>query len=174
MFLPSDKLIASDAFRESSPSLDRINRTTTSSAEIMSALSEVSKEIPVLFPVHPRTRDRIAEFGPQMNTRGLLLLEPCGYRDFLALQMHADLVLTDSGGIQEETTFLGIPCLTARPNTERPITITLGTNSLVETTRLALVEAIRARLTEERRPRTIPPLWDGRAAERIVSVIRNA
>ncbi len=141
--------------------------------EIMDALSDVSEEIPILFPIHPRTRQRIREFGLETDNKDLHLLDPFGYLDFLALQIHADLILTDSGGIQEETTYLGVPCLTARPNTERPITIKLGTNRLVDTTRKALVEAIRHKLTEERESRNIPPLWDGHAAERIVSLFKE-
>lgn len=141
--------------------------------EIIDALSDVSEEITILFPVHPRTRQRIREFGLETNKKDLRLLDPFGYLDFLALQIHADLILTDSGGIQEETTYLGVPCLTARPNTERPITIKLGTNRLVDTTHKALVEAIRHKLTEGRESRNVPPLWDGNAAERIVSIFKE-
>ena len=142
-------------------------------SEIIDALSDISEEITILFPVHPRTRQRIREFGIGVNKKDLRLLDPIGYLDFLALQVHADLVLTDSGGIQEETTYLGVPCLTARPNTERPITIKMGTNRLVDTTRQALVEAIRNKLTEGRGISQVPPLWDGHAAERIVSIFRE-
>jgi UDP-N-acetylglucosamine 2-epimerase (non-hydrolysing) len=123
---------------------------------IVAALEEVSQEIPVLFPVHPRTRQRIAEFGLQSQETNLHLLDPFSYLDFLALQVHADLVLTDSGGIQEETTYLGVPCLTARPNTERPVTVTLGTNQLVESECQALINAMNTRLDSERASRTIP------------------
>ena len=137
---------------------------------ILEALSEISNEIAVLFPVHPRTRRRIHDFGLQEAAQGVQLLEPFGYLNFLALQAHADLVLTDSGGIQEETTYLGVPCLTARPNTERPVTIRSGTNQLVESSRQALVEAIRGRLAAEKVPRRVPPLWDGHTAKRIVRV----
>ena len=139
--------------------------------EILVALSEISRDLPVLFPVHPRTRQRITEFG--VPAGGVNLLTPLGYLDFLALQAHAALVLTDSGGIQEETTFLGVPCLTARPNTERPITITHGTNQLVASQRDALVAAMCQRLAEQTIPREPPPLWDGRAASRIVQILRN-
>ncbi|HEX6304784.1 MAG TPA: UDP-N-acetylglucosamine 2-epimerase (non-hydrolyzing) [Anaerolineales bacterium] len=141
--------------------------------EILGALGEVSKDLPVLFPVHPRTRERIEEFGLQPVSRNLQLLEPLGYLDFLALQAHAGLVLTDSGGIQEETTYLGVSCLTARPNTERPVTVTIGTNQLVESHRDALLEAIRGRLAVEEASRNVPPLWDGVAAKRIVSIFRK-
>ena len=138
--------------------------------EILEALGEISGEIAVLFPVHPRTRQRVKDFELQDSVRGVQLLEPFGYLDFLALQAHADLVLTDSGGIQEETTYLGVPCLTVRPNTERPITILSGTNQLVGNSRRALLEAMHSRLAAGRRPGKIPPLWDGHTAERIVRV----
>lgn len=138
--------------------------------EILVALGEISEEIPVLFPVHPRTRQRVRDFGLQDVVRRVQLLEPFGYLDFLALQAHADLVLTDSGGIQEETTYLGVPCLTVRPNTERPITILSGTNQLVGNSRQELSDAMRNRLAAGRLPGKIPPLWDGHSAERIVQV----
>jgi UDP-N-acetylglucosamine 2-epimerase (non-hydrolysing) len=139
---------------------------------ILAALGEIARETPVLFPVHPRTRQRIEAFGIHPESKDLHLVEPLGYLDFLALQAHADLVLTDSGGIQEETTYLGIPCLTARPNTERPVTITMGTNHLVESNRDALVKAMRERLARPKKATTqVPPLWDGLAAQRIVSVL---
>ena len=144
--------------------------------EVLAALEEVSRDVPVLFPVHPRTRERIEEFGLLPANSRLHLLQPFGYLDFLALQAHAALVLTDSGGIQEETTYLGVPCLTARANTERPVTITLGTNQLVGSDRQALVAAIHNRLSAKEPTRQVPPLWDGQAAKRIVQVfcsIRN-
>jgi UDP-N-acetylglucosamine 2-epimerase (non-hydrolysing) len=148
--------------------------------EILLALVEIAREVPVVFPAHPRTRQRIGQFSlnPQLVTRNsqFRLIEPLGYLDFLALMRHAALVITDSGGIQEETTFLGVPCLTVRPNTERPITITQGTNRLVCTEREALLDAMRSTLNNDRRPLTAnrrPELWDGRAAKRIVDVIRS-
>jgi UDP-N-acetylglucosamine 2-epimerase (non-hydrolysing) len=142
-------------------------------AGIMDALVEVSQVRQVLFPVHPRTRQRIAEFGLGQVAASIELLEPLGYLDFLALEAHADLVLTDSGGIQEETTFLGIPCLTARQNTERPVTIRLGTNRLVGSSCSALVAAIHSRLDEGKGEARLPPLWDGRTAQRIVDVLES-
>jgi UDP-N-acetylglucosamine 2-epimerase (non-hydrolysing) len=99
------------------------------------------------------------------------LIEPLGYLDFLALQAHADLVLTDSGGVQEETTYLGVPCLTVRPNTERPITIAAGTNRLVEAKQEALLAAAQAALKSDRKRGVVPPLWDGMTAQRIVEAI---
>ena len=141
--------------------------------EIMSALSDVSEEIQVFFPLHPRTKLRIDECGLELNAENLHLMDPISYLDFLALQMNADLVITDSGGVQEETTYLGVPCLTVRPNTERPVTITSGTNRLVESTQQALVDAINTRLRERDVTRSVPPLWDGHAAERVVRVFKE-
>jgi UDP-N-acetylglucosamine 2-epimerase (non-hydrolysing) len=145
---------------------------------ILAALGEIGQEVPVLFPVHPRTRARITASGLQVAGEtvqgGVHLLEPLGYLDFLALQAHASLVLTDSGGIQEETTYLGVPCLTARPNTERPVTVTLGTNRLVKSEYGPLIEALRSGLAGGRSGSTIPPLWDGNAATRILAKIREA
>ena len=141
--------------------------------EILAALETVSREIPVFFPVHPRTRLRIAEFGLEPRANGLSLLEPLGYLEFLALQKYAALVLTDSGGIQEESTYLGVPCLTVRPNTERPVTITMGTNQLVACEREILADRMRSRLGEEKPRPVAPPLWDGRAAQRIVEVFKG-
>ena len=143
--------------------------------EILLALNDIARDIPVIFPVHPRTRQRMTEFGfdnLQPETCNLQLLEPLGYLDFLALMREAALVLTDSGGIQEETTYLGIPCLTARPNTERPVTVEMGTNRLVlQSERGAIVAAVREVLNGDRQPGRVPELWDGRAAERIVCIL---
>jgi UDP-N-acetylglucosamine 2-epimerase (non-hydrolysing) len=136
--------------------------------EILAALMEFSREIPVLFPVHPRTRSRISALDIPHNPSRLVLTEPMGYLDFLALQMHAALLLTDSGGIQEETTYLGIPCLTIRPNTERPVTLTHGTNRLVESRREKLIEAAREALGPSGIRKPALEFWDGKAAERIV------
>ena len=142
-------------------------------AEIMSALETICDEVPVLFPVHPRTKERLNEYGLHPKNPRLHILEPLGYLDFLTLQEHAVLVLTDSGGIQEETTYLGVPCLTARPNTERPVTISIGTNQLVESEQTALVQAMQARLAGTRAKKRMPPLWDGHTAGRIVKVFRQ-
>jgi UDP-N-acetylglucosamine 2-epimerase (non-hydrolysing) len=144
--------------------------------EIISALDKISLELPVLFPLHPRTKERIEEFDLQTKNQQLIFLEPLGYLDFLALQANATLVLTDSGGVQEETTYLGIPCLTARANTERPVTIDLGTNELVESTTEALLLSMQTRLREPKRLSEVPPLWDGQTADRVIDVfdhIRN-
>lgn len=139
-------------------------------AEILAALDLASRWMPVLFPIHPRTRTAMAEFGLQPSSDGVHILPPLGYLDFLALEAHARLVLTDSGGIQEETTFLNIPCLTARPNTERPVTIEHGTNQLVPSERKALLNAIESKLLEPDRMTDPPELWDGEAAQRIAQI----
>jgi UDP-N-acetylglucosamine 2-epimerase (non-hydrolysing) len=142
--------------------------------EIVAALNAAAQEATVIFPLHPRTRWRIADSNLAITEEQLRLIEPLGYLDFLALQVHAALVLTDSGGVQEETTYLGVPCLTARPNTERPVTVHQGTNRLVDSTYDALVRAIKERLDgANKRRRRVPELWDGHAAERIVTVFRH-
>ena len=141
--------------------------------EIISALNEASGDVPVIFPVHPRTRQKIADYDISMSET-VRVTEPIGYIDFLALQAHAAVVVTDSGGVQEETTFLGVPCLTVRSNTERPITITTGTNQLVKRSREEIVSAIRSALDRPRNTAVSrPELWDGKAAERIVSLFRE-
>lgn len=138
--------------------------------EILSALSDVSREIQVVFPVHPRTRTRLEKDAFRQVSSDLLLLEPLGYLDFLALQTNARCVLTDSGGIQEETSFLGIPCITARPNTERPVTITRGTNKLVRSDQISISTSLRETLGRSQPQSGAPPIekWDGQAAARIV------
>lgn len=143
--------------------------------EILAALAEISKDIQVVFPVHPRTLHRMESMRFAGVKSNLLLLDPLGYLDFLALQSNAKLVLTDSGGVQEETTFLGIPCLTARPNTERPITLTQGTNQLVASDRNSIRVAVKSALEHfDREPVIRPSLekWDGVAATRIINGLR--
>jgi UDP-N-acetylglucosamine 2-epimerase (non-hydrolysing) len=139
--------------------------------EILQAFEEIGKRLPVIFPVHPRTRQRIASIGFQSSGGSTQFIDPLGYLEFLALQRHARLVLTDSGGVQEETTYLGVPCLTLRPNTERPVTVTIGTNRLVESKREAIVAAVGQVLEETAGGRvgSVPELWDGMTAERIVA-----
>lgn len=136
--------------------------------DLLDNLCGVSKQVPVIFPVHPRTRQRLATAGIQVGDDcNLRLTEPLSYLDFLALQSRATVVITDSGGIQEETTFLRVPCLTVRENTERPITTTHGTNVLVGRNTDRMREEL-ARVLEGRRPlSSVPPLWDGCAANRI-------
>jgi UDP-N-acetylglucosamine 2-epimerase (non-hydrolysing) len=141
---------------------------------IFDALERICEQLPVVFPVHPRTRKTIAELdlGERVEkTKRLRLIDPLGYLDFLSLYSGARLVLTDSGGIQEETSVLGIPCLTLRENTERPITVSLGTNTIVGTDPQKIIAAASAALNRtERQPVSIP-LWDGHAAERIVDAL---
>ena len=136
---------------------------------IFQALDTIGRRIPILFPVHPRTLANIERVGVRLGD-GIRMVEPLGYIDFLHLQSKAALVLTDSGGIQEETSILGVPCLTLRENTERPVTIGKGTNRLVGSDPTRIVAAAQAILGTKRRPRRAIPLWDGRAAARIVAV----
>ena len=127
--------------------------------------------MPVIFPIHPRTAKRMAEFG--IDAGDVKVTEPFGYLEFLNLMSNARLVLTDSGGLQEETTILGIPCLTLRHNTERPVTITHGANILVGPDPDRILDAARRILNGDWKPSGPPELWDGRAAERIVAIIRE-
>jgi UDP-N-acetylglucosamine 2-epimerase (non-hydrolysing) len=140
-------------------------------SQMLGALAELSRDLAVVFPVHPRTRARIEELRmPSANGR-LRLVEPKPYLQFLAMQRDATAVITDSGGIQEETTFLGIPCLTVRETTERPVTVTLGTNVLVGRDISRLQHELQRILRGEQKPAAEVPLWDGHAAERIAQVI---
>jgi UDP-N-acetylglucosamine 2-epimerase (non-hydrolysing) len=142
-------------------------------AELIGALGEIGRSRPVVFPVHPRTRRQLAEFGlAPPEDGGLRLVDPVGYLEMLGLVDRAGLVITDSGGLQEETSFLGVPCLTVRPNTERPVTITNGTNELVPTDRAALVAAAERKVGAVRDGCEIE-LWDGHAAERIAGVLAS-
>ena len=139
--------------------------------EVCEALRRLASEMAVLFPVHPRTRDRLRALDTRRNGGGLRLLEPLGYVEMLSLVTGAELVITDSGGLQEETTFLGVPCLTVRPNTERPITCLHGTNQLVAARCDAILAAV-ARARRRRSPaRPVIERWDGRTAERIARVV---
>ena len=137
----------------------------SSLSTIMAVLEQISGRLPVVFPIHPRTRKMLSEFGltPRSDNR-LLLLEPIGYHDSICLTENARLVLTDSGGLQEEATFFRTPCLTLRPNTERPITITLGSNRLTKLEHL--MDDVHDALNGPQRKGQVPPLWDGRTAER--------
>ncbi len=142
-------------------------------AGMFDVLGDIGRELPVLFPVHPRTRSRMAEVGIAAGD-GVRLLEPLAYLEFLALQRGATVVITDSGGIQEETTFLGVPCLTVRENTERPITTTVGTNILVGRDLNRLRAELKRILRGDIKRGGIPPLWEGRAAERLAEVVVGA
>ena len=148
---------------------------------LIGALGEVGRHLPLVFPVHPRTRSRLEGLGgadglsadASGGTKGLRYVEPLGYLDFIALVAGARLVLTDSGGIQEETTALGIPCLTLRETTERPVTVTHGTNRLVGSAPERVVPETLQVLDAPSATPGRPPLWDGRASERIVAVLRS-
>ena len=141
-------------------------------ARILAAVTTIAKQMPVVFPIHPRTRQRLSEFGFEESLRQLIVTEPLGYIDFLALTSHARLILTDSGGLQEESTALGIPCLTLRENTERPVTVTHGTNQVVGTETQAILAGFAIALSQNGSPPR-PDLWDGRTAERIARVLRR-
>jgi UDP-N-acetylglucosamine 2-epimerase (non-hydrolysing) len=144
-------------------------------SRLLEAIAEIGRQLPVLFPVHPRTHARLASgaLGARVaGVRGLLLTPPLGYLDLLQLQDSAKLVLTDSGGIQEESTALGVPCLTLRENTERPITVTEGTNLVVGTDARRIIEEARKILDGHGKGGRIPHLWDGRAGVRAVHAIR--
>lgn len=139
-------------------------------AGIMAALREIGAELPVIFPVHPRSRKNMEAMGLTPADDTVRLVDPLGYLDFLRLMSEAAIVLTDSGGIQEETTILGVPCLTLRENTERPITIQQGTNRLTPPHREDILRAYKE--VRQTPPRgTAPQLWDGRASERIVEIL---
>ena len=185
-----DTLVANLAQAQSSPTLSRLGLTRGefvyvtlhrpsnvddhgSLVAILTALARIASDMPVVFPMHPRTRKTCARLAIPLNAaRGLRIVEPLGYRDSLCLTDAARFVLTDSGGLQEESTYLRTPCLTLRPNTERPITVTLGSNRLTAVERLcADVEQL---LSRPMRFGEIPPLWDGRASGRIVDSILQA
>lgn len=148
---------------------------------ILEGLSEVRQRFPIIFPVHPRTQKRIEQFGFDQyfqtdrgtDQRGIRLIAPLGYLDFLCMMKNARLMLTDSGGIQEETTCLGIPCVTIRENTERPITIKHGTNVLAGTSAAGVRKAVVRQISRKVKAR-IPEKWDGKAAARIVPILVRA
>lgn len=137
--------------------------------ETVQQLADLARKMPVVFPVHPRTRKKME--AVESLHPGLLLSEPLGYIDFLSLLADAGAVLTDSGGIQEETTYLGIPCFTLRDNTERPVTIRAGTNTLLGLDPAAIAGVPTALATRPAKPPEPPPLWDGHAAERVADVL---
>ncbi|NOX62604.1 MAG: UDP-N-acetylglucosamine 2-epimerase (non-hydrolyzing) [Chloroflexi bacterium] len=141
---------------------------------LMDTLQEIAVEIPLLFPIHPRTRVRLQDAQYEIRNSRLHLLEPLGYLDFLALQDAARFVVTDSGGVQEETTYLGVPCLTVRANTERPVTVEVGTNILVGQNMHRLREEVDKILSGQSKQGQAPPLWDGRAGERVADIVANS
>ncbi len=141
---------------------------------LLDAFAEIEKELSIVFPIHPRSRKMMHQFGLDKKAskmKNLKLLDPIGYLDFMQLMRRAKLVLTDSGGIQEETTYLGIPCLTMRENTERPVTIEIGTNILIGSDTERVVTEAKKILRGDVKNGRIPELWDGRAAERIVNIL---
>jgi UDP-N-acetylglucosamine 2-epimerase (non-hydrolysing) len=140
-------------------------------AETVAQLSHLAKDMPVVFPVHPRTRKMMESLADWSAPEGLILTEPFGYLDFLSLVTDARAVLTDSGGIQEETTYLGVPCFTLRANTERPVTVELGTNTLLGLDPAAIAEIPATLAARPTAPPEPPPLWDGHAAERIADIL---
>ena len=151
--------------------------------QIVTGVSEIAVRMPIIFTVHPRTYKSIRKFGLlsyfswcendriTFETPRIYCIEPVGYLDFICLMSHARIVLTDSGGIQEETTVLGIPCATLRENTERPVTVTHGTNSVIGTEKNGVIEGINKALHSNNSIKPAPPLWDGRAADRIIRIM---
>jgi UDP-N-acetylglucosamine 2-epimerase (non-hydrolysing) len=140
-------------------------------ASIDATLQQISRELKLIFPVHPRTRQRLEAWNNHHSGSRVHMLEPLSYTEFLMLQRFAKLVITDSGGIQEETTYLGVPCLTVRESTERPVTVTLGTNVLVGQDMRRLHTEVGRILAGDEKRGQIPPLWDGHAAERTALAI---
>jgi UDP-N-acetylglucosamine 2-epimerase (non-hydrolysing) len=144
--------------------------------KILDALEVVQRDLPLVFPAHPRTRAKLDEFnlGERLESMpGIRILEPMGYLDFLKLMASARLVMTDSGGIQEETTILQVPCLTLRENTERPITVEIGSNRIVGSDPHRIIDAYRDVMSAQGTTGQVPPLWDGHAAERVVEILQR-
>jgi UDP-N-acetylglucosamine 2-epimerase (non-hydrolysing) len=140
--------------------------------QMLETLQQIGRDVMVVFPVHPRTRQRLAEAGVnRFAANHLRLLDPLPYLDFLALQTRATLVITDSGGVQEESTYLGIPCLTVRENTERPITVDMGTNILVGRDLGRVRSEFESIVSGHPKGGARPPLWDGKAAGRIAQIV---
>ncbi len=137
---------------------------------IVDVLTTLAADLPLVFPVHPRTRKNLQNLGIDVAPN-VHMIDPVGYIDFLALMRSANFTLTDSGGIQEETTALGVPCITSRTTTERPVTVEIGTNILVEPTKSGILEAVALIRSGDMRAGQVPPLWDGHAADRIAAVI---
>ena len=186
-----DTLLANKAKAEQSTILDDLKLTSGNYAvltlhrpsnvddpavfgRLLEALAVVQKDMPVIFPIHPRTRKMLetSHLGDKYRRlTGIVGIDPVGYLDFLKLMAHAKVVLTDSGGIQEETTILKVPCLTLRENTERPITASVGSNRIVGTNPASIIAAYQDVLAGRGRKPQQPPLWDGQAAQRIVDIM---
>lgn len=144
----------------------------TTLQQIITTLKSISQRIPLIFPIHPRTRQRLVNMSINLEDAPQLhLTEPLSYLEFLALEQKARAVITDSGGIQEETTYLGVPCFTLRENTERPITLEIGSNKLIGFNYPRLEHEIEIILTGQAKAFSVPPLWDGHAAERIAEIM---
>jgi UDP-N-acetylglucosamine 2-epimerase (non-hydrolysing) len=144
--------------------------------DLVGALTEIAARMPIVVPLHPRTAERLSRFGladKLTASPGIRMSPPLGYLDFVGLLADAHLVLTDSGGVQEEATVLGVPCLTLRDSTERPVTVEMGTNRVVGRDSGRIVSAAAGLLGRRCRLAGIPELWDGRAGERIVAQIRD-
>ena len=141
--------------------------------EILAGLNKVSRDIPVIFPVHPRTRKKIKETEWKSDVDQFTVTDPMGYIDFMQLMSNAAVVVTDSGGIQEETTYMGIPCLTIRDNTERPVTVSQGTNRLIKANAEDIVREVQGALGRVGRPVPQIELWDGMAAGRIFEILKR-
>ncbi|MEK9132219.1 MAG: UDP-N-acetylglucosamine 2-epimerase (non-hydrolyzing) [Patescibacteria group bacterium] len=139
--------------------------------KLITTVQKIAKKIPVVFPVHPRTQKNMAAW--KISGTGINIIQPLGYLDFLKLMSDAQMVLTDSGGIQEETTILGVPCLTLRQNTERPVTVKEGTNQVIGMDEKKILAAVSKILKEQVRKKRIPKFWDGKAAQRIAKIIIN-
>ena len=142
---------------------------------ILDTVRTVSESIPVVFPVHPRTRNRMAELGLQgiLESDRIACLQPLGYLEMLGLISGARLVMTDSGGLQEETTVVGVPCITLRENTERPVTVDQGTNTIVGQDRAQIIAVMHDVLQNGGKRGRVPELWDGKAAERIKQILND-
>jgi UDP-N-acetylglucosamine 2-epimerase (non-hydrolysing) len=141
---------------------------------IVEILERVQEQIRVVFPIHPRTAhnlDRLGHLARIRSLPGLMVVDPIGYIEFTRLMMHSRFVITDSGGIQEETTYFGVPCLTVRENTERPSTVEIGTNHLVGTNRSEIEKCVRQIMSGKWKKGAVPPLWDGHTSERIISAL---
>jgi UDP-N-acetylglucosamine 2-epimerase (non-hydrolysing) len=152
--------------------------------KIIKTLKEITQTIPIIYPAHPRAKKNIDKFGlsacfnrltgsKTKKNNGLYIIDPLGYMDFLSLELNAKFILTDSGGIQEESTVLGVPCLTLRDNTERPITVTQGTNTIVGTKKESILKAVYKIMNGKTKKGEIPELWDGKTAQRIVKILNR-